>query len=96
MRNFKTRVRLVFGKLRQTVDRRENHGFYDGAARSIITTRTPTTANAGTIVGFYADVRSAGAVGNADNLRIVSVPEPTSAAVIGLAGLAALCVRRRK
>lgn len=68
-------------------------GFYDELNdRIVVTTRTPTTANSGDVVGFYADVREAGVLGTADNLRIV--PEPGSLALLGLGGLA--LIRRRR
>lgn len=65
-------------------------GYYEGGVRNIISTRTPTTANAATYVGFYNDVRAAGVLGSADNLRII--PEPASIALLGLFGL---LLRRR-
>lgn len=70
-------------------------GYYDGATRNITVTRTPTTANAGDVVGFYADVRAVGVLGNLDNLTVV--PEPTSLALMGIAALGCvLGFRRRK
>ncbi len=46
-------------------------GWYYEGARNVLATRTPTTANEADVVGFYADIRGAGTVGNLDNLRIV-------------------------
>lgn len=66
-------------------------GYYDAGGRNIMTTRTPTFANDGDVVGFYADVRGAGVVGNLDNLTIV--PEP---ATMALLGLGALVLRRKR
>ena len=39
----------------------------------MIATITPTTANSADFIGFYADVRSTGAISSADNLRIVAL-----------------------
>ena len=47
-------------------------GYYDAEGRSVLVTRTPTTANEGDVVGFYADVRAVGVLGNIDNLMVVS------------------------
>lgn len=72
-------------------------GWYDGMTRNIITIRTPTAANGGDVVGFYADVRGAGVLGNLDNLTLVAIPEPGSFALLGLSGLLGLVawIRRR-
>jgi hypothetical protein len=67
-------------------------GYYDGATRNIVTTRTPTTANDGDVVGFYSDVRATGTLGTLDNLRVI--PEPSAAMLGGLA-LFGLLRRRR-
>lgn len=69
-------------------------GYYDNGTRNIITTRTPTTANEGDVVGFYTDVRAAGTLEFADNLQITLIPEPTSLTALG--GLGLLALRRRK
>lgn len=66
-------------------------GWYDGATRNILATRTPATANDGDVVGFYADVRALGVNGSLDNLTIV--PEP---ATMGLMGLGALLFARKR
>jgi hypothetical protein len=70
-------------------------GWYSGGVRSITVTRTPTTANDGDVVGFYADVRAAGVLGNLDNLTIAPIPEPSTFALAGL-GIAGLLVFRRR
>jgi hypothetical protein len=67
-------------------------GYYDGATRTILTTRTPATANDADVIGIYADVRGAGTLGTLDNFRVV--PEP-SVALLGGLGLLGLMRRRR-
>jgi hypothetical protein len=47
-------------------------GYFEGATRSILATRTITSgALLGSAIGAYADVRAAGIVGGLDNLRII-------------------------
>lgn len=70
-------------------------GYYEGGVRNIVTTRTPSFANDGDVVGFYADVRGAGVLGNADNLTVAVIPEPSTFALAGL-GIAGLMLRRRR
>jgi len=67
-------------------------GYYDGVTRSVIVTRTPAAPNDGDVVGFYADVRGAGVLGNLDTLEVI--PEP-SIALLGGLGLIGLLRRRR-
>lgn len=70
-------------------------GYYNGLARTVMTTRTIAGGNAagiGNSVGAYVDIRGLGIVGGLDNLRLI--PEPSSFALVGLAGLA-LGYRRR-
>lgn len=72
-------------------------GFYDSSGRVVITTRTPATPNSADFLGFYADVREAGTIGFADNLRITNVvPEPSTVilALLATAGLVGLQRRR--
>jgi hypothetical protein len=69
-------------------------GFYNGATRTVMTTRTPVNANAGGAVGFYSDARTVGVISSLDNFTIVPEPASLGIAVMGLLGLAA--VRRRR
>lgn len=70
-------------------------GYYDGGIRNVFATRTPTTTNDADVIGFYADVRGLGVLGNLDNLIVGQIPEPSSIALLGLGGLT-LLLRRRK
>lgn len=72
-------------------------GIYDAGVRTVLRNEvTITTDAAGPTIGFYADVRAVDILESGyDNLTIVSVPEPSSAALLGLGGLA-LILRRRK
>lgn len=67
-------------------------GYYDGATRTVLATRTGITGVDGSVIGFYADVRAAGTRGSLDNLTVI--PEP-SAALLGGLGLLGLLRRRR-
>ncbi|HRS72070.1 MAG TPA: PEP-CTERM sorting domain-containing protein [Anaerohalosphaeraceae bacterium] len=67
-------------------------GWYDGATRNVLVTRTPAYANDADVIGFYADVRGVGIVGSLDNLRIV--PEPATLTLLGLG--TGLLARKRK
>jgi len=74
-------------------------GFYDGTTRNLLTTRTIGSGNAagvGSAIGFYADVRALGLVGNLDNLTLTAIPEPTVAALMGIGALALAGRLRRK
>ncbi len=57
-----------------------------------------TTGTPGAAVGFYADLRAANAESpvGLDNLRIQAIPEPTSAALMGISALGLLFRLRRK
>jgi autotransporter-associated beta strand protein len=43
-------------------------GYYNGAARVVVATRTMSSSAIGNVIGFYADVRSIGTRGSLDNL----------------------------
>lgn len=47
-------------------------GYYENGVRTIMVTRTPTTANEADVVGFYADVRATGVLGSIDTLELWS------------------------
>lgn len=69
-------------------------GYYDGGTRVVIADRNGITDNDGSVVGFYADVRAAGTVGVADNLRVI--PEPATLALGGLSLVGFFVSRSRK
>lgn len=71
-------------------------GYYDGASRNIIVTRTPGTLNDADMIGFYADVRAVGVLGQLDNLTIAVIPEPAVGALLGLSALGLIVRHRRK
>ena len=58
-------------------------GYYDGAVRNVVVTRTPSTPNDGDVCGFYADVRASGTLGVIDNLNVFS---PTAELSISIDG----------
>jgi len=76
-------------------------GYNHGAGDVVLTTYNfANSANVGTAIGFYADMRANGSIGTFDNLIITSplpVPEPSSMALcgVGIAGLFAV-IRRKK
>ncbi len=47
-------------------------GYYDATGRHVMVTRTPTTANAATVCGLYADVRATGVLGDVDYIELWS------------------------
>jgi PEP-CTERM motif len=63
-------------------------GWYEGGVRNVLTSRTIFSGNpVGNSIGFYADIRNAGIVGNMDNLslsEIDQIPEPATMALMGL------------
>lgn len=71
-------------------------GYYNGAVRTILTTRTLANTAIGNAIGFYADIRGAGIRGNMDNLTLSVIPEPSAAALMGLGALALVSRLRRK
>lgn len=68
-------------------------GYYEAGVRNVLTTRTPSFANEGDVLGFYSDVRAAGVLGSVVSWSVV--PEPASIAVLCVSGLA-LAGRRRR
>ena len=70
-------------------------GYYNGATRTVMVTRTVANTAIGNAIGFYADVRGAGIRGDMDNLAIQAIPEPAAAALAGLGLLVLGRLRRR-
>jgi hypothetical protein len=72
-----------------------NLGYYTTTGyRQVLATRTITSgAPVGSSIGFYVDARAAGIVGSLDNLTI---PEPTTAALLGLGLLGMVLNNRRR
>ena len=68
-------------------------GYYDGAIRNLLATRTVGNTSIGNAIGFYADIRGAGIRGTLDNLAI---PEPSVAALLGVGAVAMIAKRRRQ
>jgi hypothetical protein len=77
----------------RTADNTYEVGFYEGETRTVVTTRTPATANSADYVGIYADVRAAGTVGAIDSFQII--PEPATLGLLGIFGGGLLFFRRR-
>jgi hypothetical protein len=73
-------------------------GYYNTSDVQVISrTVTFTATDVGTAIGFYGDLRAVGGtLSSLDNLRIEVIPEPTSAALLGLGSLALLFRARRK
>jgi hypothetical protein len=65
-------------------------------ARYVGRTITFTATDVGTAIGFYGDLRAVGgSLGSLDNLRYAPVPEPSTAALLGLFGLVSVYRLRR-
>lgn len=47
-------------------------GYYENGIRNVMVTRTPAFANEADVVGFYADVRALGTLGDTDNLTLLN------------------------
>ena len=62
----------------RTADNVYEAGYYEAGTRNIITTRSPSSPNVATVIGFYADVRDVGTLGDLDNLAIVTDATPPS------------------
>lgn len=74
-------------------------GYYDNSfVKNVLTSRTIGSGNAAGIggsIGAYTDIRSAGIIGNLDNLRIVPEPATWLLGMLSLIGIAPLCRRSR-
>ena len=72
-------------------------GYIDSAANRFVSRNiTFGAADVGTAIGFYADLRAVGgSLGSLDNLRITTIPEPTTGALLGL-GILAVAIRIRR
>ena len=70
---------------------------YDSGGGPDVSAFTFTLANTavGNAVGFYTDMRASNTIGQLDNLRIDTVPEPASVGLLAV-GAAGLLARRRK
>lgn len=72
-------------------------GWYEGGVRNVLVSRTITSGNPiGDSIGFYADIRSAGIVGQMDNLSLSVIPEPSTAAMLGMGLVGMIAWMRRK
>ena len=72
-------------------------GYYDTSnVRFVSRTVTFAATDVGTAIGFYADLRAVGgSLGSLDNLRMTVIPEPSTAAFVGI-GLLGLIGRLRR
>ncbi|WPJ97273.1 sulfatase-like hydrolase/transferase [Coraliomargarita algicola] len=58
----------------RTADNLFELGFYVGATRTVVGTRSPTTANSADFVGIYADTRANGTLSGIEAFQITSIP----------------------
>jgi len=72
-------------------------GYIDSAANRFVSRSiTFGATDVGTAIGFYADLRAVGgSLGSLDNLRIITIPEPTTGTLLGL-GILAVAIRLRR
>lgn len=71
-------------------------GYTTASGDTLLKSFTGMNTGIGAAVGFYADLRAVTSYSDLDNLRITVVPEPASAALLGLGSLAFWFRVRRK
>ena len=81
--------------IRRTGDDDFEAGYFDAAGTEFIEGTYTDTGINGSIIGIYTDIRANGALGTVDNLRVHTVPEPSSFALLGLAAVVGFGRRRK-
>lgn len=71
-------------------------GYSTASGDTLLLAMTGLDSTMGTGLGFYSDMRANTTYGYFDNLRITTVPEPSTLAICGMSVLGLLAVVRRK